>query len=164
MQKLYLSIGTDKISWIKLTDHILDVQHTTAEAFSTLTIQEALDIVFDYAVSEEEQQMIFDFEQRGQEKDGGRLRYVWHEEINPEHDRVISEQGYVITSDNTVYRSYLYALGLRDTGGHYTRPEWVNYYWVNMQTGEIIESREEGTREYTQEYREKVLECLQFFM
>lgn len=145
-----------------LHDYSLDVQHTTAEVLSVLTIQEALDIVFDYAVSEEEQQMIFDFEQRGQEKDGGRLRYVWHEEINPEHDRVISEQGYVITSDNTVFRSYLYALGLRDTGGHYIRTEWVNYYWVNMQTGDVIEQRwfDEDICQWqsTQEYERYICE------
>lgn len=33
----------------------------------------------------------------------------------------------------------------------------MQFYAVDMQTEEIIESREEGTREYTKEYREKVL-------
>lgn len=139
-----------------------ELQKEAAEDLSVLSIQEALDIVFNYTVSKEQQQMILDFEQRGQERNGGRLRYVWHNEISPEHDRVISEQGYVITSNNTVYRSFLYALDLRDTSGEFVRTQWVNYYWVNMQTGEVIEQRrfdeERCQWELTEEYKRYICE------
>ncbi|MCM1026907.1 MAG: hypothetical protein NC432_10760 [Roseburia sp.] len=127
-----------------------------------LSIQEGLDVVFAYAVDDERQ--IADIELRGKAENGGRLRYVWHEKIHPEHNRVISEQGYLITSDNTEYRSYLYAIDLYDsTGDSFTRTEWVNYYWVNMRTGEVIEQRRyndsicqwELTEEYCTYVKEK---------
>lgn len=132
----------------------INISKTKAENLSILSIQEGLDIVFDYAVVGERQ--ILDIELRGKEENGGRLRYVWHESIYPKHDNVISEQGYIITSDNTVYRSFLYAISLNDSDGSFMRTEWVNVFWVNMLTGEVIEQRwyDESTWqwEYTEEY------------
>ncbi|MCM1231898.1 MAG: hypothetical protein NC124_18195 [Clostridium sp.] len=143
-------------------DMLANRSDVEAESLSMLSIQEGLDIVFAYAVDDEQQ--IVDIKLRGTAENGGRLRYVWHEKIHPEHDRVISEQGYLITSDNTVYRSYLYAIDLYDsTGDYFTRTERVNYYWVNMQTGEVIEQRRyndsicqwELTEEYCAYVKEK---------
>lgn len=144
---------------------IANITGAEAENLSLLSVQEGLDIVFAYVGGEE--LPIIDIELRGKEENGGRLRYVWNEEIQPENDIVISEQGYLITSDNTVYRSYMYAADLYATGSpgyerSFTRTQLVNYFWVNMQTGEVIEQRWYDDSicqwELTEEYERYVLE------
>lgn len=132
-------IGQTETRILQNNSMIANISGTEAENLSLLSIQEGLDIVFAYVGGEESP--IIDIELRGKEENGGRLRYVWNEEGHSEHDRVISEQGYLITSDNTVYRSYLFAIDLYDSGRSFIRTELVNYYWVNMQTGEVIEQR-----------------------
>ena len=158
--KAYESTEQTETNTLQNNSMIANISGAEAENLSLLSIQEGLDIVFAYVGGEE--RPIIDIELRGKEENGGRLRYVWNEEGHSEHDRVISEQGYLITSDNTVYRSYLFAIDLYDSGKSFIRTELVNYYWVNMQTGEVIEQRWYDDSicqwELTEEYERYVLE------
>lgn len=126
------------------------------KADAGLSRRDALDIVYEQEYANEPYLIDVSFYETDDV-----IGYKWLTESNMSDPMYLTQRYSTQTSQGDVY--YFVTLGrdLYGSTGVFIRTEIYNEYAVNMNTGEIIEIRdyhEDGSWDYSQEYREKILE------
>ncbi len=140
VQKNYLNVGTDKISWIRLTDK---------KEWKQMTKREALDTLFDYLCEGGERpEEVTLFEEKV-------IGYKWTIE-SASWNTYLCEKCF---SENGKYLIFELYNVLYDSNGEFIRTEILNDYAVDIHNGEVIPrkiDKEDGTWEHNEDY-DKVL-------